>query len=124
MRKAPRLNRFIALPLLIAASVSPAFAETIRCEPVYKVFCGNVHIGCAWRSTVPTQAFSISIAAEDVQVDFNNGENWTAHAPKLKGERVIDRPNARDWIRIDRKSRFSMRIYRKGKALMAIGQCK
>ena len=124
MRTAPGLQHLTVLLLLVAGSALPAVAETLRCEPVYPVFCGNIHVGCAGRSSVPTTGFSVNIATDDVRVVFDDGENWAAHAPEEKGERVIQPSDLSDWIRIDAKDRFSMRIYRKNKALMAFGQCR
>ena len=113
---------FIAL-LFSGVSVLSTNAETIRCEPAYPVFCQNVHIGCAGRTSLPTDGFSVIVAANEVNVIFDGGDKWTAQAPEREGERVIRKSNSRDWIRIDHKDIFSHRIYRKGKALMAYGKC-
>lgn len=123
MRTASSLFRFIASLFLIGYSVLPVFAETIRCEPVYPVFCQNVHVGCAGRSSLPTNGFLITVEANGVDVVFDGGEAWMVQAPELKGERVIRKSDSRDWIRIDRRDRFSHRIYRKGTAFMAFGKC-
>lgn len=123
MRTASSLCRFIILLSLVGVSVLPAFGETIRCEPLYPVFCHNVHIGCAGRTSLPTEGFLVTVKANGVDVVFDGGEKWMAQAPEQKGERVIRKTDSRDWIRIDRNDRFSHRIYRKGTALMAYGKC-
>lgn len=114
---------YIVSSILFAVSALPASGETIRCEPVYPVFCHNVHIGCAGRTTLPTNGFLVTVEANGVDVNFDGGEAWMVQAPEVKGERVIRKLDSRDWIRIDRKDRFSHRIYRKGTALMAFGKC-
>lgn len=124
MQNTPNLWRLIVMLFLVGASALPAFGETMRCVPLYPVFCGNIHVGCSGRSRLPSKAFSVIIASKGVQVAFDSGKKWKTHAPKENGERVIRDPNSRNWIRIDRKNRFSMRIYRKGLALMALGKCQ
>lgn len=124
MKIAFNLRCFAGLLFLSCVFAVPAVGETIRCVPLYPVFCGNIHIGCAWRSRVPSRAFSVLASEKDVHVAFDDGDNWKTQAPKENGERVITDPRSRNWIRIDSKDRFSMRIYRKGKALMALGSCK
>lgn len=123
MQIASGLCRITILSFLLGVSVLPAAGETIRCEPVYPVFCQNVHIGCAGRTSLPTKGFSVIVAANGVDVNFDGGEKWMAQAPEREGERVIRKSDSRDWIRIDHKDSFSHRIYRKGKALMAYGKC-
>ena len=116
--------RLIAIVFVICVSIMPAAAETLRCKPLYPVFCHNIHVGCSGRSTLATHGFSVSVSKKAVQVAFDNGDKWAAQAPKLDGERVISLAGSRDWIRIDRRGRFSHRIYRKNRALMALGQCE
>lgn len=123
MRTASSFCHPVILSLVFGASVLPAIGETIRCEPAYPVFCQNVHIGCAGRTALSTNGFLVTVEANGVDVVFDDGKKWMAQAPELKGERVIRKSGARDWIRIDRKDRFSHRIYRKGAALMAYGKC-
>ncbi|MBL4891138.1 MAG: hypothetical protein JKX91_04830 [Rhizobiaceae bacterium] len=123
MRITSGLCYFIVTGFLLGASVLSAVGETIRCEPAYSVFCQNVHIGCAGRTSLHTEGFSVIVAANGVDVIFDGGEKWTAHAPEREGERVIRKSDSRDWIRIDHKDSFSHRIYRKNIALIAYGKC-
>ncbi len=123
MRIALGLCHFIVPGFLLGVSVLPAAGETIRCEPTYPVFCQNVHIGCAGRTSLPTEGFSVIVESDAVELTFDGGEKWIAQAPEREGERVIRNSGSRDWIRIDHKDSFSHRIYRRGTALMAFGKC-
>ena len=115
----------IALALVASADGWAADDNVFRCEPALPFYCGNIHIGCAGRSKLPTEPFDLTLEPPDAVVTLSDGE--TMRTPVVfsfrKEDAVMIFRDDRDWIRIEPDGVYSQRIYRKGGALMTRGVC-
>ncbi|MEM1299571.1 MAG: hypothetical protein AAGH68_09855 [Pseudomonadota bacterium] len=91
----------------------------LSCVPALPFYCGNIHVGCAGRTRVQTQAFTVS----DGDVRFEDGGKWVIRETRDRDARIFWREGARDWIRIEADGRFSLRRYIRGRAAMTRGRC-
>ena len=111
------------LVLFLGLIVSgPATAETWHCQPAYPYFCGNIHVGCAERSRVRAQPFSIETGA-GVVVSFADGTWWRGTATLSREDHIMRRADSRDWIRIQPNGAYSYRHYPGSHGLMSRGVC-
>ena len=102
----------------------PALAlEHTNCIPLYPVFCKNVHVGCAGRTSLPTLGFSITQKGEMGIIEFLDGSSVNAKIMKIGGELIFRLLESQSWIRIEEDGRFSHRVYNDGTSAMSIGQC-
>ncbi len=110
-----------AFGLAILLTISGgANAADLRCTPTLPVFCANVHVGCAGRTTLPTHGFAI--AAD--QIAYDDGTVWDVTRASSDSGDVYRRKGARDWIRVDPEGRFSQRVYLGRGPVMAFGVCR
>ncbi len=114
--------------LIIAATLglfaAPAAARVLVCAPMWPEFCANVHVGCAGKTGVPTQGFTVRLDGGGAEVAFDGGEAWTARVAETETGRVLRPAEGRDWIRIDPKGQFSHSIRRGVKTAMSAGVCR
>ncbi|MEM7745120.1 MAG: hypothetical protein AAF409_15550 [Pseudomonadota bacterium] len=98
------------------------------CRPALPFYCANIHIGCAGRSKLATEPFSLSF---NVYAALHR----EGHAPvplsvtHSDGVSVFRAFAGPDWVRVVRREGydvfdFSQRIYRAGSALMTRGTCR
>ena len=95
-------------------------AVALVCTPALPFYCGNIHVGCAGRSTRETSSFEIS----DQAVTFEDAEEWEISLTTDRDALILRRTGSNDWIRIEQDERFSLRRYVKGHALMTRGTCR
>jgi hypothetical protein len=94
------------------------------CQPARSVFCGNIHVGCAGATDIPTASFRVSIMGAIARVDFEGAEPSVRGRVDESGDVVIRLENSRAWIRIQQDGRYSHRIYWRGGAAMSHGTCR
>jgi hypothetical protein len=120
-----RNRKLLIIGLAVMAGCgAEARATAVHCRPALPVFCANVHVGCAGRTTLPTQPFTISALGTSAKIDFADGERWIAGTSVSQSGTVYRNQNSNDWIRIDPEGRFSQRVYRPRGPLMAYGTCE
>ena len=114
----------------MALSAMPARADVaiwLECRPALPFFCANIHVGCAGRSKLPTEAFTLAYA--DAGMIHRDGKPPRMMSVQLSETSTVLRlVGSRDWIRVETVGKqdgfaYSQRIYRNGKALMARGIC-
>jgi len=103
-----------------------ASESVLQCEPALPFFCANIHIGCAGRSKVPTQAFTLEIGAPVSRAVFANDDVLESRVAVSfdKDDPAVVIRDGRDWIRLQSDGTFSHRMYRNGQALMTRGSCE
>ena len=94
-----------------------------RCDPALPVFCGNTHVGCAGKTTIPTVSFDLTAGGSTVDIDFDDGTHIRQLPVKYGNGGTIRFANG-DWIHIGADLHYSHRIYRKGRAAMSHGVCR
>ena len=113
--------RAAAALVLVAEAAS---AETLRCAPRYPTYCANVHVSCAGRSRIPTQAFGAHFEDDMAHVAFADGTSALFDVSVTHSGRVLRSSLREGWIRIDPKGNFSERIESRFGALFSIGRCE
>ena len=102
--------------------------ETLTCEPRHDVFCANIHVSCAGRSTLPTS--DLSVVLEDGRAsltaagDPGGGRVGQATLGEESAYVLVSFPPDKGYFRLEADGRFSQRIYRQGRALMSLGTCR
>lgn len=94
-------------------------AAVLSCIPTLPFYCRNIHIGCAGRTKMKTEAFIF----QDTKVTFEGGKTWQVLLHPDRGATILWRDGGKDWIRIERDGRFSLRRY-PGDAVMTRGTCR
>ena len=112
----------------LSATSAPAdTAVWLECRPALPFYCANIHIGCAGRSKLPTEPFTLAFASTGML--HRNGKPPMVVSVKPGKTGTVFRPvGSTDWIRIEFTGKqegfpYSQRIYRKGESLMAHGTC-
>lgn len=114
------MSEGLKLALALIVSTGAAAAAESRCAPALPVFCANVHVGCAGRTTRPTSGFLLG----DGVIAFDDGAVWTVTSETSGSGDVYRRTGAPDWIRVDPEGRFSQRVYLERGPVMAYGVCE
>lgn len=114
----------LALALSPAALAAPDDAQTLRCTPLWPVFCGNVHVLCSGRSKIGTDPFTVSFSEDAATVTPDAGPPVAMTIETGSAGRVLHPAEGRDWIRLHPDGRFSHRIYLPAGALMSTGTCR
>ena len=91
----------------------------LNCTPALPFYCRNIHVGCAGRTRVQTEAFTVS----DYQVLFDGGEIWQIRTTADRDARILWHNDHQDWIRLEADGRFSLRRYAP-RAMMTRGMCR
>ena len=91
----------------------------LNCTPALPFYCENIHVGCAGRTRIRTEAFEIS----NRQVDFEDGEVWEIRSTPDREAIIHRRSGRKDWIRIEPDGTFSLRRYAP-RAMMTRGMCR
>lgn len=116
---------------MIAGLVLPARADVavwLECRPALPFYCANIHVGCAGRSNLPTEPFTLAYASAGMI--HRDGKPPRVVSVRSSATGTVFRPvDTRDWIRVETAGKpddfaYSQRIYRNGKALMARGICR
>ena len=94
-------------------------AAVLTCTPALPFYCQNIHIGCAGRTTMPTQSFII----DNDRVTFSDTTLWHIRRQQDREAHILWRKNHRDWIRIEADGRFSLRRYDSATPMMTRGTC-
>ena len=94
-------------------------AAMLSCVPALPFYCANIHIGCAGRTRIETEAFEVS----DQSVHFQGGEVWHVQTNPDRQAKILRRIDHNDWIRIESDGRFSLRRYETN-AMMTHGVCR
>jgi hypothetical protein len=120
----------LALILGLGVVSTCALALEVECEPVYPVFCMNIHAGCAGRTETAALPFKLNAASgrgwiespdADMRELYANGRaEWE------DGEtRVIVRPQrGQGYIRLLADGRYVFRYYRGDAGIMSYGNCR
>ena len=100
----------------------------IRCRPAIRYFCRNIHVSCSGQSDVRTGSFDLRLSGAIGTMAFD-GET----IPDVPDSGPLHfragyallrlRPDA-DYLKIEADGRYSLRIYRRGIALMSHGVCR
>lgn len=94
-------------------------AAVLSCVPALPFYCQNIHVGCAGRTKVKTEAFRF----QPDSVAFDDGSQWNVRIQSDRGATILWRTGHADWIRIETDGRFSLRRY-DSTALMTRGTCR
>lgn len=101
-----------------------AIGSKYVCTPTLKVFCRNIHVGCAGRTAIPTAVFTLHIQGKEATVT-STGSGTSERGVALTGRDLMIRfPDGRSWIRVEPDGKFSQRIYPDTRAAMSAGHCK
>lgn len=136
-----RRRHCLAALALVAALLSPSAGisgdsaverlqrgEALTCEPVYEVFCGNIHVACAGRSTLPTTAMSIALEGDRARLTASGDPGGEQAGPARLGADsaylLVSFPPNKGYFRLEADGRFSHRVYRQGRALISRGACR
>ena len=106
--------------------------ESLSCESAYRVFCANIHVFCAGHSEI--RARDLSIAVEDgiaalTPTEPRDGDgvaprSGPATFDEDAGYLLVRFEPEKGYFKVEADGRYSHRIYRRGRALMARGTCK
>ena len=97
----------------------------LNCTPALSKYCANIHVGCAGRSNLDTQPFTLLMA--EIAAYVLPGEQPVLAGLTRDDTSAVIRPEGtNDWVRIEHQNdtiTYSQRIYRNGRALMTRGTC-
>ena len=116
--------RLLAHSVLFNLALPAAAMEVSKCQPLFPVFCQNIHIGCTGHTTLQAVGFSVTLSGQQALVRFDNGDRAAAEMTVTNGEKILRFHGSQNWIRIETDGRYSHRVYRDKGALMSLGQCQ
>lgn len=109
--------------LTVQSANGEPFSHRFDCVPVEAVFCLNIHVSCAGRTTIPAVPFTALVAGERASVQFDPETTAVPGRVEGIGQTVIRLGESQDWIHIEEDGFYSHRIYRRGTAAMSAGTC-
>ena len=94
-------------------------AVVLNCIPALPFYCANIHVGCAGRTTIATQRFTVE---RDI-ITFGDATIWKIRRQTDRDADILWHKGHRDWIRVEADGRFSLRRYDSGSPMMTRGHC-
>lgn len=104
----------------------------LSCEPALPFFCGNLHVSCSGRTSLPTFAFTLrathaqgaiepALEAEGFRQQYQGaGVDWDN-----QGQYVIVRPaQTSGYIKLLANGSYSFRHYLQHVGVMSLGRCQ
>ena len=98
--------------------------RTYSCQPAYRTFCRNIHVGCAGVTKIPTARLTILVEGTFARVSAEGVETPGSVEVPQNGDLIIRMKDSRNWVRIQPNGRYSHRIYVRGGAAMSHGFCE
>jgi hypothetical protein len=106
-------------------------AGAVSCQPSLPFFCGNLHVSCAGRTSLPTFAFTLRATpahgaiepgpeAESFRQQYEGARvDWDS-----EGQYVIVRPAlASGYVKLLADGSYSFRHYAQHVGVMSLGRC-